>query len=73
MIDLGRICKGIILVQSLLGESDCGMNGGIKVCVIEHAGGEDLIDVVHGWDNHGKIWHTTREEQSCILEDLEFD
>ena len=49
------------------------MNGGIKACVIKHAGGEDLINVVHGWDNHGKIQHTTREEQSCILEDLEFD
>ena len=41
--------------------------------MIEHAGGEDLVDVVHGWDNHGEIRHTMQEEQSCILEDLEFD
>ena len=72
-IDFGGISKGIIFIEGVLGESNCGMNCWIKVVMIEHASGEDLINIVHGWDNHGKVGCTMREKQGCILEDLEFD
>ena len=73
MIDFGGIGKGIIFIQGVLGKSDCSANCWIKAIMIEHASGEDLINIVHSWDNHGEVGHTTREKQGRILEDLEFD
>ena len=60
-IDLGQIGE-LVFVESVLGESDCRMNGWIKVLLVEHACREDFIDVIHGWDNHGKVGGSTREE-----------
>ena len=29
-----------------------------------------MVDMVHFWDNHGKVGGATRKEQHCVLEYL---
>ena len=42
--------------------SEGRLNGWIKLLLVEHASCEHLIDVVHGWDNHGKVWGSMGEK-----------
>jgi len=60
----------IVFVQCSLCKSNCCTDCWIKALLPEHPGCEDFIDIVHGWDDHGKVWHSAREEEHCVLEDL---
>ena len=62
VIDLGQISERVVFVKSVLGESNHRTNGWIKALLVEHACHEDFIDVIHGWNNHGKVGGSTQEE-----------
>ena len=46
------------------------MNWGTEFLLVEHASGESLIYVIHGWDDHGEIGRRPREKQCCVLQNL---
>ena len=48
----------IVFFQCLLHKSNHYMDCCIEALLLEHPGCEDFIDIVHGWDDHDKVWHS---------------
>jgi hypothetical protein len=53
-INFGVVCFAIVAVQSFLGNSEGGTDGWLENKV-EGLSGEDFVDMVHRWDDRGKV------------------
>ena len=59
------------MVEGSLAKSDHCTDCWVKNFFLECAVCEDLVDVIHGRDDHGEAGCTAREKQCCVLEDLQ--
>lgn len=59
----------VVMVESLPSEGDARAYRWKKFLVAQICW-EDLVDVVHRWDDCCKIWSWAQEVQCCVLKDL---
>lgn len=66
----GHIAELVIAVECLLGEAERGRYGGLEGATCAGLAGQDVVDMIHRWDDHRKARRVAREEQCRILERL---
>ena len=68
--DLWEISKRVVFVKGMLGSLDGGTNCWMILAAGESGVHEGGVNVIHYRNHSGQIWHSTREVEGCVLQDL---
>ena len=60
----------VILVHGVLAYYQSHTDQEGKLVMIVRRGSKDFVDMVHCWNDCGKVWGSTRTEEGCVFENL---